>query len=180
MYARARGYCMRGLALRHPGFSQAGLISNSEIALRATTKEDVPWLYWTGASWGAELSIAPDRLLRIGELAGVRALMRRAKSLDDSWDHGAIYEAMIAFDGLPVLLGGSPSAARADFDRAMELSGGKSVFARVAYASTLSDEAEKKRLLQAAVEEDVSKVPGRRLTNLIAQRYAKALLNGAR
>lgn len=180
MYARARGYCERGLKLRHPAFTEAGVISNSEIALRGTTKEDVPWLYWTGAAWGAELSITPDRLLRLGELAGVRALMRRAKSLDDAWEYGAIYEAMIAFDGLPALLGGSPSAARADFDKAMELSGGKSVFARVAYASTLSNETEKKRLLQQAVEQDVATVPGRRLTNLIAQRYAKALLNGAR
>jgi hypothetical protein len=179
MYARARGYCLRGLNLRHSGITETTLISSSENALRATTKEDVPWLYWTAASWGAELAVAPNRLLRIQELAGVRALMRRAKALDDTWDHGAIYEAMIAFDGLPVLMGGSASAAKADFDRAMELSGGKSVFARVAYASTLSDQAEKRRLLQQAVDEDVSKLPGRRLTNLIAQRYAKALLNGA-
>lgn len=180
MYARARGYCLRGLALRHSGLTEAALVANSEVALRDTTKDDVPWLYWTGASWGAELSVAPTRLLRVQELAGVRALMHRAKMLDGTWEHGAIYEAMIAFDGLPVLLGGSPAAAKADFDKALELSGGKSIFARVAYAVTLSDEPEKKRLLQEAVGVDVNTVPSHRLTNLIAQRYAKALLSGAR
>jgi hypothetical protein len=180
MYARARGYCLRGVNLRHPGhaLTEANLVTNSEIVLRGMTKDDVPWLYWTAASWGGELSVAPNRLLRIQELAGVRALMRRAKALDDTWDHGAIYEAMIALDGLPALMGGSPSAAKADFDKAMELSGGKSVFARVAYASTISDREEKARLLQQAIAEDVAKLPSRRLTNLIAQRYAKALLNG--
>ena len=182
MYARARGYCLRGLNLRHPhhALTEANLVTNSEIALKEMTKEDVPWLYWIGASWGGELAVAPNRLLRVQELAGVRASMRRAKALDDTWDHGAIYEAMIALDGLPALMGGSTAAAKADFDKAMELSGGKSVFARVTYASTLSDRTEKTRLLQQAIDEDVSKMPSRRLTNLIAQRYAKALLAGAR
>lgn len=181
MYARARGYCLRGVNVRHQGhaLTEANLVTNSEIVLKDMTKEDVPWLYWTAASWGGELAVASNRLLRVQELAGVRALMRRAKDLDDTWDHGAIYEAMIAIDGLPALLGGSASATKADFDRAMELSGGKSVFARVAYAATLSNQAEKNRLLQQAIDEDVSKMASRRLTNLIAQRYAKALLNGA-
>lgn len=182
MYARARGYCLRGVNLRHPGhaLTEANLVTNSEAVLRGMTKEDVPWLYWAGASWGAELAVAPNRLLRIQELAGIRGLMQRAKALDDTWEHGAIYEAMIAFDGLPALMGGSPGAAKADFDKAMELSGGKSVFARVAYAATLSDQEEKKRLLQQAADVDVNTVPSHRLTNLIAQRYAKALLTAAR
>ena len=177
MYARARGYCVRGLQLRHPSITLEALQKDPSAALQAATKEDVPFLYWTGASWGAELSASPSQLARIGELVPVRALLLRAKALDAEWDHGAIYEAMIVFDGLPPLLGGSPSAARADFDKAMELSGGKSVFARVTYALTLSNQSEKRRLLQEAVAVDVSSAPTRRLTNLIAQRYAKALLS---
>ena len=180
MYARARNYCLRGLQLRHPGVNETSILQSPEVALRGTTKEDVPWLYWTATSWGAELSVAPNRLLRLQELGGVRALLRRANGLDDSWEHDAIYEAMIAFDGLPALLGGSPAAARADFDKAMQLSDGKSVFARVAFATTLSDPAERTRLLQEAVNVDVSTVRSHRLTNLIAQRYAKALLSAAR
>jgi glutathione S-transferase len=110
----------------------------------------------------------------------VRALLNRAKALDDTWQSGAIYEALIAFDGLPPLLGGSAAAARADFDKAMELTGKKSVFAYVALASTITDAAEKKRLLQEAAAIDVASIQTRRLTNLIAQRYAKAMLNAAR
>jgi hypothetical protein len=40
----------------------------------------------------------------------------------------------------------------------------------------VSDPAEKRRLLEAAVAIDVSATPARRLTNLIAQRYARAQL----
>jgi len=179
MYERARGYCLRGLQLRHPTLTLAALEKNPADALRVAGKDDVPFLYWTGTSWGADIAVSPVQLARVSELGPVRALLQRAKALDDAWDHGAIYETLIALDGLPPLVGGNPTAARTDFDKAMELSGGQSVFARVAYAATLTSPAEKRRLLQQAVEVDVSKSPSRRLTNLIAQRYARVLLSGA-
>jgi hypothetical protein len=158
----------------------AALQKDPSGTLRSTTKDDVPYLYWTGASWGADIAVSPSQFARVAELASVRALLQRARALDDSWDHGAIYEALIALDGLPPLVGGSAAAARADFDKALALSGGQSVFARVAYAATLSNQTEKRQLLQDAVAVDVSNAPSRRLTNLIAQRYARALLSGAR
>jgi hypothetical protein len=180
MYQRARGYCFHGLQLRHPALTLAALQKDPPGALAAATKEDVPLLYWTGTSWGADLAVSPSQLARVAELIPIRALLQRAKELDDGWDHGAIYETLIALDGLPPLVGGNPTAARNDFDKAMELSGGQSVFARVAYATTLTSQADKRRLLQQAVDVDVSKSPSRRLTNLIAQRYAKALLSAGR
>jgi TRAP transporter T-component len=180
MYERARGYCLRGLAVRHPAVTVAALAADPGGALKSMTVEDVPWLYWTAAAWGAELSLASNQYARVAEVALVRALLHRAKALNDTWEQGAIYEALIAFDGLPALLGGSPSAARADFDKAMQLSDGKSVFAHVALAATVTDPAEKKRLLEAALAIDVATLTSRRLTNAIAQRYAKALLTTAR
>jgi hypothetical protein len=180
MYQRARGYCLRGLQIRHPSLTTEALAADSGAALKKTAIKDVPWLYWTAAAWGAELSLAPSPAARVAELAIVRALLNRAKALDDTWEQGAIYEALIAFDGLPPLLGGSPQAARADFERAMQLSGGKSVFAHVALAETITDPGEKRRLLEQAMAIDVSTITSRRLTNLIAQRYARALLSAAR
>jgi TRAP transporter T-component len=182
MYQRARGYCLHGLEVRHPGLTLNAMTNDPEGALKRTTVDDVPWLYWTAASWGADLSLAPpaSQVMRIAELASVRALLNRAKALNDAWEKGAIYEALIAFDGLPPLLGGSPAAARADFDRAMTLSERKSVFAYVALASTIADAAEKRRLLEQASAIDVGGLTTRKLTNLIAQRYARALLGAAR
>ena len=62
----------------------------------------------------------------------------------------------------------------------MELSGGKSVFAYVALAATVTNPAEKRKLLEAAVAIDAASLTSRRLTNLIAQRYARALLSAPR
>jgi hypothetical protein len=176
MYQRARGYCLHGLEVRRPRLTVEAIARDPEGALKQTTEDDVPWLYWTAAAWGADLSLAPNPLLRATELRSVRALLGRAKALDETWQKGAIYEALIAFDGLPALVGGSPAAARADFDRALALSEGKSVFAYVAFAATVTDPAEKRRLLESALAIDTATITTRRLTNLIAQRYARALL----
>lgn len=180
MYQRARGYCLHGLSVRHPGLTAKALAADPGAALKVTTAEDVPWLYWTAAAWGADLALSPAQLARVSELAIVRALLNRAKALDDKWEHGAIYEALIPFDGLSPLLGGSAAAARADFEKALTLSDRKSVFAYVAFASTVTDRTEKRRLLEQALAIDVSTLTSRRLTNLIAQRYARALLTAAR
>jgi hypothetical protein len=179
MYQRARGYCLRGLAVNHPRLTQESIVADP-AALSAATIGDVPFLYWTGAAWGAELSLAEDQLKRIGELVAVRALLERAKALDERWQQGVIHEALIAIDGLPRLVGGSPEAARAEFNRAVELSQGRSVFAYLAMAMTLPEGSERRTLLERAVAIDVQKSPVRRLTNLIAQRYAKALLSAER
>jgi len=175
MYQRARGYCLTGMQIRHPEISTESLAADPGAALRGTNAEDVPWLYWTAMSWGAEIVLAPNPIARVAEVATVRALLKRAKELNDRWDDGAIYEALIPFDGLPPLLGGSAAAARADFDKAQELRKGQSVFAYVALALITADPAEKQRLLDQALAVDVEKLTSRRLTYLIAQRYARAL-----
>ena len=180
MYQRARGYCLTGLALRHPAITEQALSSDPAGVLRTVTAADVPWLYWTAAAWGADIVLSPNPLTRIGEVGVVRELLRRAKELNDAWDGGAIYEALIPFDGLPPLLGGSPAAARADFDKAIALSDGKSVFAYVAMALVTSDAAEKGKLLDQALAVDPGAITSHRLTNLIAQRYARALKATAR
>ena len=175
MYQRARGYCLAGLRLRHPAVTLEEVNANPAAALKDMTAEDVPWLYWIATSWGADLSLAPNPLPRAGEVESVRALLRRARDLNDAWDGGAIHEAMIPFDGLPPLLGGSMAAARADFDKAVRLSNGKSVFAYVALALVATDPAEKRKLLNQALAIDPASITSHRLTNLIAQRYARAL-----
>lgn len=179
MYARARGYCLHGLQLRHAGVTAKTLLSGTRV-LADMRIDDVPWLYWTAVSWGGEVSVAPLPLLRLPDVAVIRALLQRARALDEAWNYGAIPEATIALDGLPGLLGGSQRAARADFDRAEQLAGGHSVFAYVALAAATGNTPERRRLLDAALKVDVNALPERRLTNLIAQRSARAMLRDSR
>lgn len=180
MYDRARGYCLRALELRHAGVGRA-LQGDAKAALASMGVADVPALYWTGVAWGGALTLADNQFARIGELATVRALFSRALQLDDTWDGGAIHEAMIAVESLPVLLGGSAARAKQHFDRAVALSNGQSAFAYVAMATGVAqpakDRREFERLLTAAIAIDVTKRPSLRLANLIAQRRARYLLS---
>ncbi|MEO8074981.1 MAG: TRAP transporter TatT component family protein [Acidobacteriota bacterium] len=180
MYDRARDYCLRGLEVRHPGIRQA-LPKDAAGALASMTKGDVPALYWSAAAWGGSLSLADNPLVRLGELAIVRRMLTRALELDETWELGALHEAMIPLDGLPMLLGGSSARARSHFDRAVALSNGESAFAYLAMASSVArpakDRAAFEQFLRAALAIDVSKQPSLRLANVIAQKRARVLLS---
>jgi hypothetical protein len=180
MYDRARGYCLRALEVSHRGFTQA-ILKDPAAALAVTTRADVPALYWTGVAWGGALTQAENPLAHVGEIITVRALFTRALELDEGWEGGAIHEAMIAVEGLPVLLGGSPVRAKQHFDRAIALGKGQSAFAYLALATAVAQPAKAKAqfetLLKSALAVDVSQRPSIRLANLVAQRRARALLS---
>ena len=181
MYARARGYCVRALDVRHAGAGEA-LQGDPTALLASMTAADVPALYWTAAAWGGELWLADNQLVRLREIGVVRALLTRALALDEQWESGAIHEAMIAVEGLPRLLGGSPARAREHFERAVALAHGESAFAYVAMAESVAepagDRAEFEQLLHAAMGIDAARRPSLRLANLIAQKRARYLLSG--
>lgn len=182
MYDRARGYCLRGLDVAVPGAGSA-LASGKREPIASTRVEHVPLLYWTAATLGGSLAVAENPLLRIGDIARIRALLERALALDADFEAGAIHELMIGVEGVPALIGGSAQRARRHFDRAVELSGGQSAFAYVTMATSVAqparDRAEFVRLLEQALAIDVNKRPGIRLANLIAQRRARHLLGRA-
>jgi hypothetical protein len=180
MYERARGYCLRALEVHHRGFTQT-IQKDPAAALAVTTRADVAALYWTGVAWGGALTQTPNPFARIGEIAAVRALFTRALELDEGWESGTIHEAMIAVEGLPALLGGSPVRAKQHFDRAIALGKGQSAFAYLALATAVAqpakDKAQFETLLKSALAVDVSQRPSIRLANLVAQRRARALLS---
>jgi TRAP transporter T-component len=185
MYSRARGYCVRELGTRRQPLREALEKDPKRVpsVLPAATKADVPALFWTAAALAGELSMVDNPLLRIGDLATVRALLTRALELDESWANGTIHEAMIAVEGLPALVGGSAVRAREHFQRAVALSEGHSAFAYVTLASSVSaparDRAEFERTLKQAIAIDVTKRPELRLANLVAQKRARFLLANA-
>jgi len=179
MYLRARDYCWRALEQRHPG-ARAAVIADPQKGLAGMQATDVPVLYWLAASWGGELGLASNQLLRLPDLLAIRLLLARALALNEEWEAGAIHEALIALDGMSPLLGGSAVRARQHFDRAVALAGGKSAYAYVTLAESVSvsarDRTEFEKLLKTALAIDLDARPSLRLANLVAQRRARFLL----
>jgi predicted anti-sigma-YlaC factor YlaD len=179
LHLRARDYCLRALELRRSGVGD-DLRRTPDEALRWAAKPDVEALYWTAAAWGSAIALGLDRPELVADLPAVRALFRRALELEPDWDRGTLHEAMIAIESLSELLGGSPERARAHFERAVELSGGRRAGPYVAYARGVlipaQDRAAFRDTLERALAIDVATSPPDRLANLLAQERSRRLL----
>lgn len=178
LYLRGRDFCMRGLDVRSKGIADR-LASDPVAALTSMTKADVPVLYWTAASWGSAIALAPDRPDLLIDFPTVRALIDRALALDEAWNRGAIHEALITIESIETL-GGSPNKAREHFRRAVALQGGQSPGPYVALATGVAhkaqDRAEFEKLLKQALAIDPGKSPENQLVTIVTQRRAKWLL----
>ncbi len=180
LYLRGRDYCLRAMELRSPGVGRA-LIRAPETALLDTKVDDVALMYWTGASWGAAISLGLDRPELVADLPAVRALMERALTLDESFSRGAIHEVMISLDAVPEIMGGSPTRAREHFERAVALSEGQTPVPFVTLAASVvvaeQNRAEFIDLLERALAIDPDAAPSARLATLISQKRAHYLLD---
>jgi len=176
-YLRSRNYALRGLELEHPHFT-ALLKKDRASALSQTIKEDVPFLFWTGASWAGALTTAKANLSLMGDLPLAGALVRRVVQLDETYEYGAAHEFLISYEGSRP--GGSSLQARRHYIRAIEISGGQRASAHLALAQSVmireQNISEFQKLMKAALAVDPDKVPQLRLLNTIARRRAGWML----
>ena len=180
LFLRGRGYCMRALELRRRGVERQ-LQIDPAIALEWTAPKDVPLLYWTGASWGAAISIGLDRPDLVADMPAVRALAERALELQDDYGRGALHSMMISLEAVPESMGGSVPRARAHFERAVQLSDGTDPAPFVTLATGVAQPAQNREefveLLERALAVDPDREPSSRLAALIAQKRARYLLS---
>lgn len=112
-----------------------------------------------------------------------QALLERYLEINDGSDDGAIHTYLgILNTILPPALGGEPEKGRAHFERAIKLSGGRNLGAKVdyaeGYARLLYERELHDRLLNEVITADPVE-PGNTLLNVLAQRRAKELLASA-
>ena len=178
LFVRGRDYALRGLDVRHPGFTES-LRDQRDAALAQTDDGDSGLLYWAGASWAGALSVDKDNLMLMAEFPTAGALVQRVLELDNAYGDGAAHEFFIAYEaGRP---GGSLDAARAHYKQALELSRGERASVYLALAESVSvaeqDVAEFRTLLDRARAIDPDETPETRLLNIIAQERADWLEN---
>lgn len=180
LYLRARDYGLRALEIDAPGITER---LQREPASAAATFDDphqVERVFWTGAAWGAAISVGLKRPELTADIDAVRALARQALLLDEDFERGAIHTLMISLESLPEAMGGSPRRARDHFERAVELSGGRLAAPFVTFAASVpvaqQDRQEFVRLLETALAIDPGASPDDRLANLVTQQRARILL----
>jgi predicted anti-sigma-YlaC factor YlaD len=181
LYLRGRDIILNALNQKYTGFLEHLHDKKYDLALEPMRKEDVPFLYWAGAGWLGAFAIDPfDMKLGI-TLPKAEALMNRVKELDATFGDGAIHDFYVLYYGsLPEYMGGSLQKARHHFDKAIELSGGKTTSPYLSLATTVSvkeqNVREFKKLLEAVLKIDPAADPANTLLNTLNQRKARWLL----
>ncbi|MFQ6673335.1 MAG: TRAP transporter TatT component family protein [Fidelibacterota bacterium] len=179
LFLRARGYALRALEVKYPGFGRS-FQGDPEGTLRSVTRDDVSLLYWTAAAWGSFISASKDDPAAIIELPNVGYFLERALQLDESYDRGAVHELMISYALNRPDEGGAPlEEAHHHFERAVEFSQGRRASVFVTYAESVSVRTQNRKefsqMLDRALAIDVDEEPSNRLSNIIAQERARRL-----
>jgi hypothetical protein len=185
LWNRALGYARRALCSENS--KQCGALERPfddfVLSLEAVDRSDVPALYGFGAAWAGWVQAHSEDWGAVAEVPKIEALMRRVVDLDESYDHGGAHLYLgVLLTQRPASLGGQPEQGREHFERAIALSQGRNLMAKVLYARSYArlvfDRPLHDRLLREVLAAD-PQAPGLTLSNTLARDEARGLLDEA-
>lgn len=153
-----------------------------EARLVDSGSSDAQALFSFASAWSTWIRSRGEDLEAIGDLARVQMILERVLVLDENTGNGVVHLYLGAFASMvSPELGGDLEPARQHFERAIELSDGQDLSAKVAlalhYFERIGDRPARDRLLNEIIAADPH-AKGRTLMNVMAQRRAKAVLAG--
>ena len=182
MTDKARDYALR--ALCESESSTCGIDTRSHEALLPVLEkmddDEIEPLFTAATAWLLWIQKRSEDWAAIADLPKVESMLDRVLDFDEGYEEGqAHYYLGILRSLRPPSLGGNPEQGRHHFERAIELSHGHNLAAKVAYAryyARLIYERElHDRLLNEVIAADPH-VPGLTLSNVLAQQEARQLL----
>ena len=182
---KAREHALTAACLDNTKLCDLESKPHSELVSVISTlpKSDLPLLLTLTGAWSSWILVHSDDLRAVAQLSKVQALVERMLELDETYEFGMPHMYMGVFKSLvPPALGGDSDQARYHFERAISISEGKNLYAKVLFAerfarSTL-DRVLHDRLLDEVIAADPA-VEGLTLQNRLAQRRAQELKDSA-
>ncbi len=154
-----------------------------ETAVNALGEKSLPALYGAASAWATWVQTNRDDWVAVADKARVQAMMERVVALDDSYRQGTahLYLGVLA-TLLPEALGGKPEEGRLHFERAIHISGGRDLLAKVLlardYGRLVFDRELHDRLCREVLSAKPSQ-PGLTLNNTLAIAEARRLLDSS-
>ncbi len=97
--------------------------------------KNIDYLYAYAVGWLSYLDATSEDWSAVAELPWVEASLERVLVMDETHEQGALHTYLGILNSLrPPALGGQPEVAKAHFERAIELSGGRDLSIKVEYA----------------------------------------------
>jgi hypothetical protein len=152
-------------------------------AVDSLDKNSLPALFSLGAAWSGWIMANTDDFNALADISRIEDIMKKVVQLDETYRDGAAYlylGTLATF--LPPALGGRPEQGRVFFEKAILLSNGKNLMAKVMYArlyaKMMFDRTLHDRLLTEVLAADPV-AAGYTLMNTHARQQAKVLLDAA-
>jgi len=182
---RAFDYASRALCIRDANFCDAKSLSYFEFENRLAKikKPDVESMFIFVSSWAGVIEANSSDWNAIAELPKVKSGLQCVIDTDESVSNGNAHLYMGVMESLlPPALGGKPELAKQHFDRAIEVSNGTNLMAKVLYAEKyarmLFDRELHDELLQQVIDADIGP-KNQTLINTLAKQKAVELLAGS-
>ena len=155
-----------------------------QFAAVVATDEHTELMYVLVSSWAGYLQANSEEWGAIADLPKIQSLLERVVQLDPDFDHGQGWVYLGVLNSLrPEAIGGKPEAGRQAFEKAIEISGGRNLYAKTLYAEhyarLMFDQALHDRLLNEVLAADPV-APGFTMTNTLAQDRARKLLESGK
>jgi hypothetical protein len=179
LFKRALRYGVHGMELKYPEFTNWW--EKREIDKNPFMEEDITYLYWISAALGGLISSSQGNPIYVVDLPKVGWLLEKSLELDESWNNGALYSAMISFTmSRPDAVTNREQLARSYFDKAIEASSGEdcSVYVRFAESVCIKNQNKDEFIekLNYVLRFNIESVKELQLTNTMAQSRAKWLM----
>lgn len=179
---KSLGYALKAACVRKSALCELRGLDFDTFKQRVDNLEaaDVPALYQTGTAWAGWIQAHSDDMSAIADLAKVKYLMEKIIKLEETWQAGGPHLYMGALQTiLPSAMGGKPEEGRQHFEKAIEISDGRYLMAKVVYAEQYArltfNKSLHDRLLNEVIEAD-PRQEGMTLVNKLAQQRAQELL----
>lgn len=181
MTQRALDYAQRALCLSeeqlcgNPRFSDFQAIIDSEF-----DQDDLSLIYGYGSTLASWIQRRTSDWQALAEVPKIEAAMTFVTRYNERYENGRAHLYLgVVNSQLPPALGGKPEVGRQHFERAIAISEGKDLIAKVefaaSYARMMFDKALHDSLLNQVLESDIN-YPGLTLSNSLARRKAEKLM----
>lgn len=182
---RARANGAKALCVRVSAacsFDELGFEAQATVLAHLKSR-DVPALYAYSVASLGYIQAHRDDWNALALLPNIEASLTRVQELDPDYQAGSVQLCLGILNTLrPEALGGRPEVGREHLERAIALSNGRDLGAKVelarSYARLVYDRELHDRVLNEVLQADPV-APGLTLLNVIAQRDARALLDSA-
>jgi hypothetical protein len=182
LYSRAKAYAMEALGDDGRKLQEATLsLDGARILLRDLGREDLEPLFWATLAWNSWINLNLDNPAALARMGVAQACLERLLEIEPAFLYGTAHVLMgTILAAKPAILGGDEAAAKAHFDKAMEISKGAFLLTPYYYARYYAVKAQDKdlfaKLLDEALARPAADLPDVCLLNTVIKEKARALL----